>query len=475
MTNIATLNPELLAELQAAVGPDKIVLGGETLENLSKDFYWYSPVLKRLLDDKIAAAAVRVANLDQLRSVLSACSRAGVPVTARGAGTGNYGQCIPLHGGVVLDLMPFDRLLEITADGVVRAEPGARLATIEEEARKKGWEMRCMPSTWVKSSFGGFFCGGSGGIGSVTWGGIVSADTVKSVTLMSCEAEPKLVKLEEEAAKKSIHTYGTTGIMVEIEMRLAPRCDYEQILFGSPDWDHLLDWTDAAARSEYGTKRLVTMFEDPIPTYFKPLVRHFQPKEHITLLVVDQRAVPELLASAEQAGIRVAYRVPFKDPPKPPFLSDYTFNHTSLWAIKAEPGYTYIQSGFGDNFRQQFKLLQARFPDQIVFHLEWFSDRARLGPAGHYVGNRIVVGGIPLVRYVSDQRLQEIIDYCAEIGVRISNPHTYFMEDGGHHPDIAEKRALKAQLDPLGLLNPGKMRTYADNPFDPAPELSHAP
>ena len=80
-----------------------------------------------------------------------------------------------------------------------------------------------------------------------------------------------------------------------------------------------------------------------------------------------------------------------------------------------------------------------------------------MGPTGHFVGTDVEVGGIPLVRYVSDARLQEIIDYCAEIGVHVSNPHTYFMEDGGYHPDIAEKRRLKARLDPLGLLNPGKM------------------
>jgi len=84
----------------------------------------------------------------------------------------------------------------------------------------------------------------------------------------------------------------------------------------------------------------------------------------------------------------------------------------------------------------------------------------------------VVVGGIPLVHFVSEARLQEIIDYCARIGVGVNNPHTYFLEDGGHHPDIEEKRALKANLDPLGLLNPGKMRTYPFNPFAEAAELS---
>ena len=476
MSTISTLPPDLIVELRACVGPDKVIEGGETLEALSKDFYCYSPVLQRLLGDKVAAAAVRVSTLDELRTVVSACARAKVPVVPRGAGTGNYGQCVPIHGGVVIDLTPFDRVLEISPEGWFRAEPGARLATIETEARKIGWELRTMPSTWVKSSLGGFFCGGSGGIGSVTWGGIGSPDNVKSVTLMSCEETPRFIKLEGQDARPGLHTYGTTGIMVEIEMRLAPRYDYDQLLFSSPDWSKLLDWTDMAARNPQWSKRLVTMFEDPIPTHFKPLLKYFRPGEHVSLYVVDKNSADEAIASAAAAGIDCVCRLRFSDPPKPPFLSDYTFNHTSLWAIKGDPSFTYIQAGFGENFREQFKLLQAKFPGEIVFHLEWLCRRGlplRDG-SGKYYGDGVGVGGIPLVHFVSEERLQEIISYCAEIGVGVANPHTYFLEDGGSHPDIDTKRALKADLDPLGLLNPGKMRTYAHNPFAEATELSGA-
>ncbi len=58
--------------------------------------------------------------------------------------------------------------------------------------------------------------------------------------------------------------------------------------------------------------------------------------------------------SAAAAGIDCVYRRPLADPPKPPFLTDYTWNHTTLWAIKADPTITYLQSGFGPNFREQF-------------------------------------------------------------------------------------------------------------------------
>ena len=462
-----TVSPELVSELRELLGPANVISEGESLETLSKDFYWYSPVLKRQLDDKRAEIIARPASLNELRVTIATCCRARVPVVTRGAGTGNYGQCVPLHGGVVIDLGRLDRIHEITADGVVRAEPGARLGTIETQARAAGWELRCMPSTWVKSSLGGFFCGGSGGIGSITWGGINAPGNVKSITLLSCEETPRTLHLTEQDCVRALHTYGTTGIMVEIEMRLAPKVDYDQLIFSSADWAMLINWTDQAANRSEWRKRLVTQFEWPIPSFFKPLQKHFTPGEHVSFLLVERTQADEIIASAAATGLPCVYRTPFSDPPRPPYITDYTWNHTTLWAMKADPAYTYLQAGFGKNFREQFALLQSKFPGEILFHLEWVAGNSKMmrDKVGLHAGENVGLGGIPLVRFTTEARLQEIIHYCDEIGVFIANPHTYFLEEGGRHPNIAEKRALKTELDPHGLLNPGKMKTYPHNPF----------
>lgn len=462
-----TLLKTLSDTLAAIVGEAQVICEGESLETLSKDFYWYSPVLKRQLQDKRADLVVRPGTMEELRGVIIACHEARVPVVPRGGGTGNYGQCIPLHGGVVVDLARLDRILEITSDGVLRCEPGARLGVIEPEARKLGWELRCMPSTWVKSSLGGFFCGGSGGIGSVTWGGIAAPGNVKAVTLMTCEEVPHLVRLEEADCTRALHTYGTTGFMVEIEMRLAPKIEWEQLAFAHTDWDKLIDWTDALARRTDLAKRLVTQFQDPVPTYFKPLAKYFLPGENVTFLMVEKNRADDVVAEAESAGIRPAHRLPFAEPPKPPYLSDYTWNHTTLWAIKADASITYLQCGYKANFREQIKQLWARFPGEILQHLEWVAGNSKFmdDDAKRAVGVNVNLGSIPLVRFTTEERLREIIAYCAEIGVFVANPHTYKLEEGGRHPNIEAKRALKTETDPAGLLNPGKMSSYPKNPF----------
>ncbi len=474
---MSTFPDSLRTELREILGAEFLIESGESLETLSKDFYWYSPVLKRQLDDKRADVVARPASIAQAQTVVAACYRAGVPIVPRGAGTGNYGQCVPLYGGVVLDLARLDRIHSV-ADGVVRAEAGARLGTIETVARAEGWELRCLPSTWMKSSLGGFFCGGSGGIGSITWGGINANDNVKSVTVMTCEAEPRLIRLEERDALKALHTYGTTGFLVEIEMRLAPKVDYDQLIFSAANWDTLLTWSDGAARNGGWVKRLVTQFQWPTPTFFKPLRKYFRDGEHVSFLLIDRSQTEEVVAAAEAAGLTCVYRQPLSDPPKPPFITDYTWNHTTLWAMKSDPTITYVQAGFGPNFREQFAELERRFPGEILLHLEWVAGNAKMmrsssGAAGAPASG-IVVGGIPLVYFKSEERLNEILAACAEIGVGIANPHTFYLEEGGRHPNIAEKRALKSSIDPRGLLNPGKMKSYPFNPFDAAASAAAA-
>lgn len=461
-SNSTTRAPSVTDSVLAAlleILPEERVISGEKTDKYSKDFYWYSPVLKAMLEDKKAEAALIVTSKEELQSVVAVLHQYDVPVTIRGGGSGNYGQLIPLYGGAVIDITKMDTVFSV--DGVVRAEAGATIRKIEVAAREKGYEMPCMPSTWIISSIGGFLCGGSGGIGSIRNGGIAYGNNVKSVTLMTMEAEPKFVKFEERDAIKALHTYGTTGVMVEVEMRLAQAFDWEQLIFVHDDWQHLLDWTYETACDSAIPKRLVTVFENPIPSFFKPLKKYIPEGKQATFLMVDKAFAEQVIASAQAAGIDHVFSKPFGTPPKPPFITDYTWNHTTLWAIKADPAMTYLQCGFGEDFNGNLKKLKAKFGDEFLMHLEMTLGNSKFKSEKPGVS----VGGIPLVRYTTEERLNEIIDYCESIGVGVANPHTYTMEGGGVHPDIEEKRALKDRVDPKALMNPGKMASYPKNPF----------
>ena len=122
----------LREELEAV--PDLTVLERpEDLDRYSKDAYDYSPVLRERLRFCRAALVVRPETVDAVACVAAACCRHGIALTLRGAGTGNYGQSVPLEGGVVMLMgrLRAVRTIEATT-GVVTVECGCLLKDLDQ-------------------------------------------------------------------------------------------------------------------------------------------------------------------------------------------------------------------------------------------------------------------------------------------------------------------------------------------------------
>ena len=96
----------------------------------SRDFFWYSPVLKARLDHVTADFVVAPRNEAEVIEVLATCYQHGVPVTVRGAGTGNYGQAMPLAGGCVLHMKNMAAVRAVHPGRVV-VEPGCLLKDVD--------------------------------------------------------------------------------------------------------------------------------------------------------------------------------------------------------------------------------------------------------------------------------------------------------------------------------------------------------
>ncbi len=429
----------------------RVLTAPAVLDRLSHDFYWYSPVLRPLLVSKVGDVAVQPVSVDEVLAVLRFAGKHEVPVTMRGAGTGNYGQCVPLEGGIVLDLSLMDKLEEITPDGVAVCQPGLRLGALETEARKKGWELRMYPSTLAKASIGGFLAGGSGGIGSVTHGGLRDFDNVRAFEVVTMEEEPRVVSHEGAAVHEILHAWGTNGVLTRIWFALTPAVDWTQLTAAFDTYEQAFRFTQSIAVDPAWTKRLATVFEWPIPSFFTPVKQVVRSGKALALIMIETAQAGALSASAELAGGEVTFHGPYKGPRTQPLLSDYTWNHTTLWAMKADPAYTYLQCGFSPTeCEEQFRKLREKFGDEILFHIEFMKN-----------GDGVVIpGAIPVVRFTTVERLNEMIAYCRSIGVFVANPHVNYLEDGGRfRTDNIQLRA-KERYDPRGLLNPGKMISF---------------
>lgn len=428
---------------------ERVLTNPAVVQRLSRDFYWYSPVLKKALDGKTADVVVQPVSVEEVRAVLGCCFARRIAVTARGAGTGNYGQAVPLDGGVVLDMARMDAIEEITAEGVAVCGPGTRLGAIEGAARE--WELRCYPSTVVKASVGGFLGGGSGGIGSVAHGGLRDFGTVRGLEVVTMEASPRVVKHEGEAVHEVLHAWGTNGIITKVWLALTPRVEWAQAVVAFETFEAAFSFGERIAYDAGWSKRLVTVFEWPIPSFFAPVAGVTREGKTLVFLMVAAGELGRLGEAAAEAGGEVTLASAWGGLKTVPLLSDYTWNHTTLWAIKQDAAWTYLQCGFGvGEARRQFALLRERFGEEILFHIEFMK-----------VGSGAVVpGAIPLVRFTTEERLNEMIDFCREIGVTVANPHSNHVEGGGRYRADHVQLVTKQRYDRRGLLNPGKMATF---------------
>ena len=181
------------------------------------------------------------------------------------------------------------------------------------------------------------------------------------MTLLTCEESPRLLRREEEATLPALHTYGTTGVLVELELRLAPKLDYEELIFSAPERDRILDWTDAAARRAAWRKRLVTLFAWPIPSYFTPLRKSLRPGEHAAFLLVDRVQADEVAASAAAAGLAGVTRQPLRSAAAALHHRLHLEPHHPLGDQARSDDH--LPSGrVGPDFRGQFAELERRFP-----------------------------------------------------------------------------------------------------------------
>src|SRR5688572_10119669 len=278
------------------------------VQQKSRDFYWYSPVLKRQLDHVSADLIVSPGSEDEVVRVLAACYRHGVPVTPRGTGTGNYGQAMPLSRGVVLSLAGLDSVGSISAGRVVSG-PGAVLADIDCATRKhSSQELRLHPSTYNTASIGGFIAGGSGGVGSINWGGLRDFGNVLRLRVVTMEAEPRVLELTGEDLHKVTHAYGTNGIIAEVEMPLTASYDCVDVIVGFDSFMGAARYGNALGCQDGLLTKLITPIAAPVPQlYFKRHQKFFREGQSVCLVMVAPHSLDAFLAFTRRTGGAIVY------------------------------------------------------------------------------------------------------------------------------------------------------------------------
>jgi len=196
-------------------------------------------------------AVVRAASTEDVRRLVELCVEHRVAVVPRGSGTGLSGGANALVGSVVLSLERMDRVLEINPqEKLAVAQPGVVNDDLRAAVAEHGLWYPPDPASAPWSSIGGNVATNAGGLCCVKYG--VTGDYVRELEVVTGTGE--VVRLGRRTAKgvggydlKSllVGSEGTLGIVTEVTVRLRPSRPEERTVAGY--FDSVVDAGQAVA------------------------------------------------------------------------------------------------------------------------------------------------------------------------------------------------------------------------------------
>ena len=437
------------AAFRAEIEGIRIYDDPKQVELRSRDYFWYSPILTEDIGHYLGDLVVIPKDQDEVRRVAAAAAKLRIPITVRGGGTGNYGQCVPLEGGIILDMTKLVRIIAIEP-GKVRVEGGARISRLDDAVRETGQELLMYPSTRRIATIGGFFSGGSGGIGSLRHGMLRDDGNVFSVKVLTVEPEPKIIELTGRDIHKVQHAYGTNGIILELEIGLTKATEWVHTAALFDTYEATLNFCLKALEDNLDCYLLTTV-DRRFARFYTKFGELFPSEKDAVFAMIAPEEVARFETLATEFGGKVSFSMTLDELHKAGLQPAYEcgWNHTTLQALKAEPGWTYLQVAYPRPFDVALVNRQIeRYGETQYMHHEM----ARLE-------GEVQIFALPLVRFDGRDEMYRLIEELEQVdGCDIYDPHAYTIEDGGMKEIDCVQIEFKKQADPYGLLNPGKTR-----------------
>jgi hypothetical protein len=412
----------------------------------SRDHFVISPLLRAELTGNLADVVVSPRTKSEVAAVVAAAVKHRVPITPRGGGTANYGQSVPLHGGVLLDMIDFSKVIAV-GDGVIRAEAGANMAVMDAAAREKGWELRIHPSTIATSTIAGFVAGGSGGIGSAMWGMLRDRGNIVALEVMSAEETPRLTEMTGDEVELVHHAYGANAVITEVSMPLAPATHWRECIVVFPEFTDALRFGVQLVRETGIVKKLASVHEWPIPQLMREL-RNIVPEGHS---MVECYVAPASFASfqclVDEFGGRVASDTGMGENPFGAPLYEFAYGHGLRQLQKNNPAFTGLQGMFrGPDMVAAIETVRHAVTADEPFRLEIF-----------WSEGEVVAMGSPLMTYRDGAQMAAMVSLVQTSGGVVANSHATGVREVGIKRITPKDLVFKREMDPFDLLNPGKL------------------
>ncbi|MFN0130230.1 MAG: FAD-binding oxidoreductase [Verrucomicrobiales bacterium] len=456
----------LLSELTSLLGAGKATAEAEIVSTHSGD-KWFAahPPEVVVFPESTADAA----------AVLRFADERDIPVTARGAGVGYVGGCVPVRGGIALSLARLNRIKEIdVADGVAVVEPGVVTGDLQAAARRLGWYYPPDPASLKECSIGGNIATNAGGPKCLKYG--VTRHYVLGLEVVL--ADGSIARVGSRCHKNKtgfdlvglfVGSEGMLGVVTEATLRLIPHPPARAGLTATfADFTHAAAAVQAVFQAGHLPAALEISDRFTIAAARRRLGPDALPDGDVLLMLeVDGRPAAVREESAEIGNLLVSLGALAVVPATDEAAVE------RLWDQRREFSYSLRDTGL-TKLNEDVVVPRGRLVELVTFCDDL---QARSGIAiacfGHAGDGNIhvnlMVGDMadPAVSRAADEALDALFRFIIGIGGAITGEHgvglakrRWFAEAVG--PGAVDlHRRLKRALDPRGVLNPGK---FLDKP-----------
>ncbi|MEN8130471.1 MAG: FAD-linked oxidase C-terminal domain-containing protein [Pseudomonadota bacterium] len=450
----------LAEELSTLLPPSSILTDTEDLRPYECDglpAYRRTPMMVVLPD-----------SIEQIQGILRTCHSHGIPVVARGAGTGLSGGALPLTDGVLLSLAKLNQILDVDPNNrYARIQPGVRNLAVSEAAAPYGLYYAPDPSSQIACTIGGNVAENAGGVHCLKYG--LTVHNILALKLVTIEGEllsigsPAMDNPGYDLLALLTGSEGLLGVIVEVTVKLLPLPDTVQVLLAS--FDDLQQAGDSVA-GIIGAGIIpagLELMDNLSIRAAEDFVHAGYPTEAEAILLCEldgtQQEVETQIKRVEQLLLR----------------------HGAIEVRTAKDAAE--RAIFWKGRKAAFPAIGRISPD--YYCMDGTIPRQHLAPVLKRINELSEIFGLrvanvfhagdgnlhPLILYDANtpgelekaERLgAKILELCIEVGGTITGEHGVGMEKLDQmcvqfsNLELSQFHAVKAAFDPQGLLNPGK-------------------
>lgn len=453
------LQQEFINKIEALVGKERCSFSPEDLLIYSYD----ANPEKRAMPEGVVSPM----STEEVAAILKLASEYEVPVVPRGGGSGYTGGTVPVHGGIIMAMDRFNKILEVDPDNfLVILEPGVVTKTLQETVDKLGLMYPPDPASTAFATIGGNIAENAGGIRAVKYG--VTKNYVMGLEVVLPSGDivrtgSKCIKdvVGYNLTELFVGSEGTLGVITKAIVKVVPKPEARRTMTAT---FHTLEKAAEAVKAIYATGiRPATLeFLDRISVEAVEKAIGFgaKPEEGALLLIeVDGAAIA---LDSEMDRIEEACKtcgvITFRKAKTEEERED-------LW--KARRALSFALCEIATEWEDDdVSVPIARIP-QMIRALDEIAERHDIIIAnfGHYGDGNIHVGmttgksGRPFPM----QAKQDVVEAAVGLEGRIAAEHgigcckAHNLHWNIDAPTMAMMRSFKKLLDPKGILNPGKV------------------